>query len=298
MKYGIGAVNSLLLDDPTAMRDIAQAAEDLGCDFLTLIDHVLLAYPAPDGTARSLYPARTPYHDILVSLGYLGGVTSRIALRSAVVILPQRGPAVVAKQAAAADCLSGGRLELGLGIGWHREEYDALEIPFTERGRRMDEGIKLMKLLWTRDRVDFHGRFYRVDSMGMAPKPVTKPHPPLWFGGTTPPVFRRVVEHAVGWLSRPVQTVEQIDSSWKEIKRLATEAGRDADTLRLHVSVGLGPREPTDRIISNIRRFAALGATDVSLFTSYMPGIESAADHIGQLERAFSEVLPAVEAGP
>ena len=106
MKYGAGAVNSLLIDDPTAMRDLAQAAEELGYDFLTLIDHVVLAYPASDGTARSHYPARTPYHDILVSLGYLAGVTARIALRTAVVILPQRGPAVVAKQAAAADASS------------------------------------------------------------------------------------------------------------------------------------------------------------------------------------------------
>ena len=298
MKYGIGAVNSLLIDDPTAMRDICQAAEDQGYDFLTLIDHVLLAYPAADGTPRAHYPARTPYHDILVALGYLGGVTRRIALRSAVVILPQRGPAVVAKQAAAVDSLSGGRLELGLGIGWHREEYDALEVPFTERGRRMDEGIELMKLLWTRDRVDFDGHFYVVDGMGMEPKPVTKPHPPLWFGGTTPPVFRRVVEHGVGWLSRPVQTVDEIGASWKEIRRLAAEAGRSADALRLHVSVGLGPEEPTDRIISNVRRMAALGATDVSFFTSYMPGIESAGDHIAQLVRAVSEVVPAVEAGP
>ncbi len=297
MKYGIGAVNSLLIDDPTAMRDICQAAEGLGFDFLTLIDHVLLAYPAADGTPRAHYPAQTPYHDILVALGFLGGVTSRIALRSAVVILPQRGPAVVAKQAAAVDSLSGGRLELGLGIGWHREEYDALEVPFTERGRRMDEGIELMKLMWTRDRVDFQGDFYTVDGMGMEPKPVTKPHPPLWFGGTTRPVFRRVVEHGVGWLSRPVQTIEQIGAAWGEIRRLAVDSGRDADTLRLHVSVGLGPEERTDHIIANVRRMISVGATDVSFFTSYMPGIHSAADHIAQLERAMSEVVPAVEAG-
>ena len=298
MKYGIGAVNSLLIDDPAAMRDISQAAEDLGYDFLTLIDHVLLAYPAADGTPRAHYPARTPYHDILVALGYLGGVTSRIALRSAVVIMPQRGPAVVAKQAAAADSLSGGRLELGLGIGWHREEYDALEVPFTERGRRMDEGIELMKLLWTQDRIDFDGRFYRVDGMGMEPKPVARPHPPLWFGGTTPPVFRRVVEHGVGWLSRPVQTVEEIGACWKEIRRLARGAGRDADALRLHVAEGLGPEETTDQIVGNVRRMVAVGATDVSFFTSYLPGIGSAGDHIAQLERAVSDVVPAVDAGP
>ena len=298
MKYGIGAVNSLLIDDPTAMRDVSQAAEGLGYDFLTLIDHVLLAYPAADGTPRAHYPARTPYHDILVALGHLGGVTTRISLRSAVVIMPQRGPAVVAKQAAAVDTLSGGRLELGLGIGWHREEYDALEVPFTERGRRMDEGIKLMKLLWTQDRVDFHGRYYKVDGMGMEPKPVTRPHPPLWFGGTTPPVFRRVVEHGVGWLSRPVQTIEEIGAGWKAIRRLAAESGRDADALRLHVSVGLGPEESTDQIIAKVRSMIAVGATDVSFFTSYMPGIESVSDHVAQMERAMSDVVPAVETDP
>lgn len=298
MKYGIGAVNSLLIDDPTAMRDVSQAAEDLGYDFLTLIDHVLLAYPAADGTPRAHYPARTPYHDILVALGYLGGVTTRISLRSAVVIMPQRGPAVVAKQAAAVDSLSGGRLELGLGIGWHREEYDALEVAFTERGSRMDEGIELMKLLWTQDRVDFDGRYYKVDGMGMEPKPVTQPHPPLWFGGTTPPVFRRVVEHGVGWLSRPVQTMEEIGVAWKEIRRLAAEAGRDADELRLHVSVGLGPEEATDRIVANVRRMISLGATDISFFTSYMPGIESVGDHIAQLGRAMAEVVPSVDTSP
>lgn len=233
-----------------------------------------------------------------MSLGYLAGVTARIALRTAVVILPQRGPAVVAKQAAAADALSGGRVELGLGVGWHREEYDALEVPFGERGRRMDEGIELMKQLWVRDRVDFSGRFYRVDGMAMAPKPVRRPHPPLWFGGTTRPAFRRVVRHGVGWLSRPVQTSDEIASSWREIREMATAAGRDPEELRLHVSVALGPGEATDDIVSAVSGFAAIGATDVSFFTSYLPGIETVADHIAQLERAMSDVVPAVQPGP
>ena len=298
MKYGAGAVNSLLIRDPTAMRDVSQAAEELRYDFLTLIDHVVLAYPAADGTARSHYPAQTPYHDILVALGYLAGVTNTISLRTAVVILPQRGPAVVAKQAAAADALSGGRVELGLGIGWHREEYDALEVPFGDRGRRMDEGIELMKLLWTQDRVDFSGDFYRVDGMAMEPKPLQKPHPPLWFGGTTAPVFRRVVEHGTGWLSRPVQTMDEIAASFQEIRRLATQADRDPGELRMQVSVALGPQEPTDEVIARASGFAAVGATDVSFFTSYMAGIETVGDHVAQLERAMTDVVPAIHPAP
>ena len=298
MRFGAGAVNSLLVKDPTAMREVAQAAEALDYDFLTLIDHVVLAHPSSDGTPRSLYPPETPYHDILVALGHLAGVTSTIRLRSAVVIMPQRGPAVVAKQAAAVDVLSGGRLDLGLGIGWHAEEYEALEVPFGERGRRMDEGIDLMKRLWTDDRVDFEGDFYRVDGMRMEPKPLQNPHPPLWFGGTTTPVFRRVARHGVGWLSRPVQTLDEIAASWDEILPIAREAGRDPGELRMHVSVPVGPREATGEIISRVGALAAIGATDVSFFTSYMAGIETVTDHIEQLERAMSEVAPEVQAGP
>ena len=162
----------------------------------------------------------------------------------------------------------------------------------------MDEGIELMKQLWTCDRVDFSGDYYQVDGMAMEPKPVQKPHPPLWFGGTTSPVFRRVVEHGVGWLSRPVQTVEEITSSWQEIRDLATTSGRDPDELRMHVSVSLGPEEATKDIISAASGFAAIGATDISFFTSYLPGIEKVGDHIAQLERAMSDVVPAVQAAP
>ncbi len=298
MKFGVGAVNSLLIEDPTAMRDVSQAAEGLGFEFLTLIDHVVLAYPGADGQARSLYGPETPYHDILVAAGYLGGVTSSIAIRTAVVIMPQRGPAVVAKQAAAADALSGGRLELGLGIGWHREEYEALEVPFNERGRRFDEGLELMKQLWDRDRVDFEGDFYRVDGMRMEPKPVTRPHPPLWFGGTVPATFRRTARHGVGWLSRPVQNLEQIEASWQDILRMTAEEGRDPAAMRMHVSIPLGPDEPTGDIIGNIERFAAIGATDFSFFTSYMTGLATAGDHIAQYQRAVDEVIPAVQASP
>ena len=298
MKFGVGAVNSLLIEDPTAMRDVSQAAEGLGFDFLTLIDHVVLAHPGADGKARSLYAPETPYHDILVAAGFLGGVTSSIAIRTAVVIMPQRGPAVVAKQAAAVDALSGGRLELGLGIGWHREEYEALEVPFEERGRRYDEGLELMKQLWDRDRVDFEGEFYRVDGMRMEPKPLQRPHPPLWFGGTVPATFRRVARHGVGWLSRPVQYFEQIKEAWDDILRLTEEEGRDPTAMRMHVSIPLGPDEPTSGIIANVERYAAIGATDFSFFTSYVPGLDTAGDHIAQYRRAVDEVIPEVQASP
>ena len=292
MQFGAGAVNSLPLAEPGAMREYARGAEALGYDFLTLIDHVVMAHPEPNGTPRSVYPPDTPYHDILVALGYLAGVTERIRLRTAVVILPQRGPAVVAKQAAAADSLSGGRVDLGLGIGWQEPEYEALGVPFGERGTRMDEGISVMKALWDQERVDHSGHHYTLDGIAMEPKPAQRPHPALWFGGTTAPAYRRVVEHGVGWLARPVQPVDEIAQAWGRIRTAAAAADRDPDALRLQVSIGLGPDDATGDVIAECRAHTDAGATDISFFTSYSPGLTTPADHVAQLSRAMDEIIP------
>ena len=292
MRFGVGAVNSLAIEGAAAMREYARAADDLGFDFLTLIDHVVTAYPAADGTSRFHYPTRTPYDDIMVVLGYLAGVTERIRLRTAVVILPLRGPVVVAKQAAAADLLSGGRVDLGVGIGSQEAEYGTLGVPWRERGRRLDEGIAVMKELWTKDRVSFSGEFYTIDDMAMEQKPAQQPHPPLWFGGTVPAAWRRTVDHGAGWQARPVQTIDEIAASWVEIRSMAEGAGRDPGELRMQATVALGPERPTAGIVEAIRSLQAAGATDISLTTSYQPGLDTAADHLGQLERARREIVP------
>lgn len=292
VRFGAGPVNSLPGMGPTAMADYAKSAERLGYHFLTLFDHVVMAYPSTDGTPRALYPPKTPYHDVLVALGHLAAVTSSIRLRTSVLLLPQRGPVVTAKQVASADGLSGGRVEVGLGVGWQEAEYEALNVPFRERGRRMDEGIELMKRLWTQARVDFAGHYYRVDGMAMEPKPLQRPHPPLWFGGTTERAFRRVASHGVGWLSRPVQTMEEIEASWAWVRDLVSKAGRDPDAIRLQTSIPLGPEESTEETLDLLGTFLAIGATDVVINTSYAPGITRIEDHVAQLERAKQEILP------
>lgn len=294
MHFGAGAVNWMEGADRIAICDYAQAAEGLGYEFLTLVDHVVMAHPAPDGTSRSRYPPLTHIQDILVSLGYLAGVTERIRLRTAVVLLPQRGPAVVAKQVAAADLFSGGRVELGLGVGWQPPEYEALGVPYHERGGRMDEALTVMTQLWTQERVDFRGRFYTLDGVAMEPKPLQRPHPPLWFGGTTRPAFRRVVQWGAGWLSRPAQTLEEIRESWEAIKDLARASGRDPGGIRLHAAVPIGPQEGTDALVARARALAAMGTTDIVFLTTGMPGAETPAEHLKQLERAHREVVPAL----
>lgn len=294
LNIGAGAVNSLLVADPYAIRDYAQAAEGLGFDFVTLIDHVVTGYPEVDGTPRFHYPPRTPYQDILVTLGYLAGVTERIRLRTAVVILPLRNPILVAKQIAAADAFSAGRVDLGLGIGSHDLEYDALGVPWSERGKRLDEGIEIARLLWTQERVDHKGRFHHLDGMAMEPKPVQKPHPPLWFGGTSRQNHRRVARWGAGWISRPVQTRQEIAGSWSQIRRLAADLGRDPDTIRFQTTVPLGPRRTTDDVLEDLWAMISLGATDVVFFTSYAEGVDTIADHITQLRRVHDEILTSV----
>lgn len=293
IRIGVGAVNSLLLDDPWAVRDYAQAAEGLGFDFLTVLDHVVTAFPAADGTPRFNFPAKTPYQDILVTLGYLAGVTERIRLRTAVVIMPLRDPIVVAKQAAAADALSQGRVDLGVGIGSHRPEYDALLVPRSERGSRLDEGVEVARALWTQERVDHHGKHYRLDGMAMEPKPLQVPHPPIWFGGASIQNQRRVALHGAGWISQALQTPAEIAKTWAMILRLSAAAGRDPSELRLKATVPLGPKENTESVAARFRDVTSLGATDVVFFTSYAAGIDTVGDHIDQMRRVAEDIVPA-----
>ena len=285
------------------MINMAQLAEERGFESVWAPDHVIMptkidTYYPYNKSGTYIADPKGAHLEPFTSLSFIAGCTHRVRLGFTVIVAPYRNPIVTGKMMASLDVLSNGRLIVGAGAGWLKEEFDALEVPFGERGRRMDEGIELMKLLWTQDRVDFSGDFYRVDGMAMEPKPLQKPHPPLWFGGTTAPVFRRVVEHGTGWLSRPVQTMDEIAASFQEIRRLATQADRDPGELRMQVSVALGPQEPTDEVIARASGFAAVGATDVSFFTSYMAGIETVGDHVAQLERAMTDVVPAIHPAP
>src|SRR5213592_3034223 len=161
--------------DPAKIRDWAQAAEDLGYAYIEVPDHVFGA-TARDGWVP-LYSEKDSFHETFVMLGFLAAVTKNIRLSSGVLIAPQRQTGVIAKQAAEVDLLSGGRLRLGIGLGWNHVEYEALGADFHTRGRRMDEQIELLRRLWTEPTVDFEGRFDAVRGAGIAPLPVQRPIP-------------------------------------------------------------------------------------------------------------------------
>ena len=170
-------------EDPIAIRDYAQAAEELGYRHLLIYDHVLGASTVNRPDWRGPYTSDTLFHEPFVLFGYLAGLTQRIELVTGVIILPQRQTALVAKQAAEIDVLSGGRLRLGVGIGWNEVEYQALGEDFHNRGARMEEQIDVLRALWTQPVVSFAGRWHQIEAAGIKPLPIQRPIP-IWIGAT------------------------------------------------------------------------------------------------------------------
>jgi probable F420-dependent oxidoreductase len=184
MQVGLTFPQSEIGADPIAIRDYAQAAEDLGYEHLLAYDHVLGADPTNREGWRG-YTHETMFHESLTLFGYLAAVTQRLELVTGVIVLPQRQTALVAKQAAEVDVLSGGRLRLGVGIGWNAVEYEALGEDFSTRGARIEEQIEVMRLLWTREVVSYEGEYHRITEAGINPLPVQRPIRCGWVQGQT-----------------------------------------------------------------------------------------------------------------
>ena len=198
MKIGVTFPQTEIGSDPAAVLDYAQAAEGLGFSHLIVFDHVLGANAANRPGWSGAYQHTDSFYEPFALFGYLAGVTRRLELVTAVIILPQRQTALVAKQAATVDVLSGGRLRLGVGIGWNDVEYEALGENFHDRGRRSEEQIEVMRALWTNELVTYEGRWHRITDAGINPLPVQRPIP-VWLGGGADPVLRRVARMADGW---------------------------------------------------------------------------------------------------
>src|SRR5216110_2823553 len=169
MQYGVVFPQIEFGNDVQAIKDYAQTAEGLGYDYLLVYDHVLGAHPTREPRLTGPYTHEHPFHEPMVLFGFLAAVTRRLQLTTGVIILPQRQTALVAKQAAEVDVLSGGRLRLGIGIGWNAAEYEALGENFRNRGKRMEEQVELLRALWTQDLVTFEGRWDRVTDAGINP---------------------------------------------------------------------------------------------------------------------------------
>lgn len=225
MKLGVIFPQTEIGNDPGAVREFAQAAEELGYEHILAYDHVLGADPAKHPNWGGAYTKDSAFHEPFVLFGYLAGLTTTIKLTTGIIILPQRQTALVAKQAAAVDVLSNGRLRLGVGLGWNTVEYEALGQDFHTRGRRVEEQITLLRKLWTEESVDFAGQWHTVSGAGINPMPAQRPIP-VWMGGGADPVLRRVATLADGWLPQ-AQMDEAGRQHIQKMRDYAREAGRD-----------------------------------------------------------------------
>lgn len=184
-------------NDPAKIRDWAQAAEDLGFACIEVPDHVFGA--AARGDWVPTYNEKDPFHETFVMLGFLAAVTKTIKLSSGVLISPQRQTGLIAKQAAEVDVLSGGRLRLGIGVGWNPVEYESLGTEWKTRGARQAEQIDVLRKLWSGEVVSFEGRFHRMEKVTIEPPPVQRPIP-IWVGGVSEGAIKRAARQADGWM--------------------------------------------------------------------------------------------------
>ena len=248
--------------DPGAVRAFAQGVEGLGFDHILIYDHVLGADPAGHRDWSGFFDVDSEFHEPFVFFGYLAALT-RLELVTGILILPQRQTALVAKQSAELDILTGGRFRLGVGIGWNKVEYEALGQSFADRGRRIDEQIALLRRLWTARSVTFLSEHETVTAAGICPLPVQQPIP-IWLGGDSPPAFRRAGHLADGWIPEPPPG-PRLDDAIAQVHTAAEAHGRDPATLGMQGRVTLS--RGLDAAATQLDAWRGAGATHVALNT-------------------------------
>lgn len=286
MRLGVIFPQTEIGADPGAVRDYAQAAESLGYEHLAVFDHVLGADASKRPGWKKPYQHTDMFHEPFVLFGYLAAVTEKIQLTTGILILPQRQTALVAKQAAAVDVLTGGRLRLGVGIGWNDVEYEALGENFHNRGRRSEEQIELMRALWTNEVVDFHGRYHKVSHAGINPLPVQRPIP-IWLGGGAPQVLRRIGRLADGWFPQ-FQPDEKGRERIAEMKEHARAAGRNPADVGIDGRISITAGDPA-AWRETAAAWSELGATHL-LVNTMRAGLKGPDQHIKAIER-FKEAV-------
>jgi probable F420-dependent oxidoreductase len=232
MQMGFAVPTSGSWATPANQIEVANRAEELGYASLWTFQRLLFPVTPAESDAARWRPVYRSVHDPLMTLAFLAAHTSRIRLGTAVLNMPFTTPIALAKQTATLDVLSGGRLDVGLGLGWAREEYAATGAPYDRRGARAEEFLACLTALWTEEVVDFRGSFHTVTSAYVDPKPQQRPHPPLLLGGAAEPALRRAGRLADGWISASGQDLASMGGAINVVREGATGAGRDPAALR------------------------------------------------------------------
>lgn len=308
MRIGATFPQAEMPPDKGQIRAFVEAVSDLGFDHIVALDHVLGAYPPahPEGPAiqpvpgttgwDEVYNYKTMFHEPLTLFGFVAALTE-LEMLTGVLVLPQRQTALVAKQAAQIDVLSGGKLRLGIGVGWNKVEYDSLGKTFSDRGRRIEEQVVLMRKLWTEEVVTFEGEYESVVGAGIAPLPVQRPIP-VWMGtGPSGRALERAGRMADGWLSQ-VRPGPQLDQALETLFAAARAAGRDPSQIGIQGNLHVGRSDP-ERIAKHAATWGASGATHISLGTSSV-GLPDVDAHIRALSLGIEAVrseFPSAEGG-
>ena len=281
MNVGVVFPQTEIGTDPGAIRAYAQAVEAMGYTHILVFDHVLGANPERPGGFKGPYTFRHAFHEPFVLFGFLAAATTRVGLVTGIVILPQRQTALVAKQAATADVLSGGRLRLGVAVGWNPVEFEALGESFKTRGRRIEEQIAVMRALWTNELVTFHGNEHHIPDAGLNPLPVQRPIP-VWMGGESDVVQRRAAKIADGWMPH-VRPGPQGQSVIDRIHGYVREAGRDPARFGIEGRMALA-QMPRDDWGKELEAWKAMrGVSDMSIHTVGL-GLKTPDEHVRILE--------------
>jgi probable F420-dependent oxidoreductase len=272
MKLSVEFPSVAYREGPEGVRRLGQALERIGYDHIDVFDHVIMGHPMT-GRPPGPYNAQMPILEALMLLSHLAAVTTRVTLGTEVLVLPQRQPALVAKQVSSLDTLSGGRVRLGVGVGWQESEYEALGEDFHTRGVRMDEAIALLRTYWTDAQVTSAGKHYPTTLMAMEPKPPQGRRLPIWIGGASEAAFRRVGRLGDGWLASRVSDADDARRAIDAIHQHAVDAGRDPDAIGLQSMVAPPPRDAEgkrfyaepDRVVARVEALKAMGFEWVAL---------------------------------
>jgi probable F420-dependent oxidoreductase len=299
VQVGISFPTTTIGNDSSVIHDYIQAVDGAGFDHMTALDHVLGAhadrFTRPiGGWSAPPYTDESSIHEVFSLLAFAAGITSRIGLTSSILVLPQRQTQLVAKQAAEIDVLSGGRMRVGIGVGWNYAEFEGMGADFHTRGRRAEEQIEVLRLLWTQPLVRFSGRWHDLDRLSINPRPVQQPIP-IWIGSShTEQLMRRVARLADGWI--PQQTGDQVEPFAATLDRLRTyikDAGRDPAAIGIEVRLSASLSDP-EPWLRRAREMQDLGISHITLSTSRdasPPG--ELVTNVSRYRSLLNEVVPA-----
>ena len=279
MKIGLVFPQTEFGNDPIALRDYAQTAESLSFSHILAYDHVLGANPDRPGGWQGPYTHKDPFHELFVLFSYMAALTTSLEFITGILILPQRETAVVAKQAASLDVVSNGRFRLGIGVGWNKVEMEAIGFDFHTRGRRIEEQIDVLKLLFTQELVTFKGEWHDIPDAGLNPLPVQRPIP-IWLGGHSDAVLRRLARKGDGWLPG-YRTAEAARSSLDKIEGYLAEYGRSRSDIGLEPRLHYG--DGPEAWQANLAGWQAVGATHIS-FNTMGVGFGTPQKHLAAIE--------------